>query len=296
MKIPRKAAAVLGAAAVAASPLNAIAAAPAFPTQGDAIYTEGHGMCTLGYNDHAKGVSYVAAHCGSEGARVSMFNPVTEEFGEEIGTFHPSKAYASTHLANDWGTITWDPGVTMGKNVYSTDKIVPLSQIKRGDTVCHHGQTTHQGTNDKSCGTYYDNVGNTLVVQMESGVPGDSGGPVWVEGKGFAGVASAGASAFNPIGGKPVGKKLFFGAVPEDGRNYSMEELARVVGKAGGTIVDPPYTSTNDNSSTSSSDSSDRSDSTSSSSEMSDLQIAMIVISVLVTVLPMIAQLAQSFL
>ena len=124
-------AAVAVATAMAVSPAAALAAAPSVVEQGKAIYIEGHGACTIGYNDAANHKSYTAGHCGSEGARVSLLDRATMEFSEEMGTFHPSKNFTRLPY-NDWGWIEWDQGVQIAGNSYSGDRVLTKDDVKIG--------------------------------------------------------------------------------------------------------------------------------------------------------------------
>lgn len=232
MKISRKAAAVLGAAAVAASPLTAFAAAPSAPVQGSAVSIGDRGMCTIGYNDRARGVSYLAGHCGYKGDRVRLMDAATGQTSRTLGTFYPSEKYDASSFSNDWGVIKWDRGVKMGANIYSGETIIPLRDVKAGDEVCHHGETTHQGTSNVNCGPYYGRLGQIFAVNMDSGRPGDSGGPLWVKGKGFIGVASATGQTFTTQGSG----QAFAGAAPKNGQAFTAQDLMVLTGKAAGTF------------------------------------------------------------
>lgn len=218
--------------AIASTSTFAVAAVPTVVEQGKAVYIEGYGSCTIGYNDPAKAVSYLAAHCGEEGARVSLLDRTTGEFSEEMGTFHPSTVYTRLPY-NDWARIEWDDGVQMGSNSFSGDRILRKDEVHVGDKVCSHGETTHTGTRDVSCGTFGGWSGESFGVQETSWQQGDSGGPVWVPERGFLGVISAApvGSLQAPammIGGKKVeGKHTSWGTAPRDGETMSETQYTK---------------------------------------------------------------------
>ncbi|WP_141743322.1 hypothetical protein [Corynebacterium sp. HMSC08F01] len=231
--------AAAGAAALVLSPAVATAATPTVVEQGKAIYIEGHGACTIGYNDVANRKSYTAAHCGSEGARVSLMDRATMEFSEEMGTFHPSKNFTRLPY-NDWGWIEWDAGVAIAGNSYSGDKVLIKDDVKIGDEVCSHGETSHMGTRNILCGTFAGWSAESFGVQLEGWQQGDSGGPVWVPGRGFLGVMSAAALGETKapsivIGGKrQTGKPVGWAASIHDGETLSDYQFQIDFAKAGG--------------------------------------------------------------
>lgn len=177
--------------------------------QGTSVYVQGTGVCTVGYNDYANRRSFVAAHCGRDGARVELAGPRTGA----AGTFYRSKAYDG-HLSNDWAAIQWDPGVRMGPNSMSGNAWVHPSDIRLGETVCYFGRTSHAG-GGRTCGAFAGSADNTFFVDAALTRPGDSGGPVWVPGRGFVGVVSS-AWASKPLSSGRAGD-FVVGVVPRDG-------------------------------------------------------------------------------
>lgn len=159
------------------------------------------GRCTLGYVDRRAGIAYVAAHCGIAG------QPVYNTRGQIIGYFDASNfitqtlstpfysvASVSPALSNalfsgaskDIATIRFVPGVVPGGNSFSGDRIMPLSQIRSGDTLCATGAVSRR----ISCGKV-DRVRGETIFAYHGGLRhGDSGGPAWIPGKGFVGVNS----------------------------------------------------------------------------------------------------------
>ncbi|OEY23324.1 hypothetical protein A0K93_03800 [Corynebacterium sp. BCW_4722] len=224
MKKFRASVATLAATAAVLSPATASAAAPTQPVQGMTISIGMTSECTLGFNDHARGVSYTAAHCANGvNNRVRLVNTRTGQKSRTLGTITPSSRYVSSQLGNDWAEIVWDKGVTLGANPYSGDTMLTLDQVKRGEVVCYHGETTHRGTNKDSCGSYVGSVEESFVTDIADGLPGDSGGPIWVKDRGFIGVVSAGTPKTG-IGTPPVingmaleGDPVLWGSAPRDG-------------------------------------------------------------------------------
>lgn len=209
--------------ALAATPAFAVAApvvndAPPAATpvvnQGDLVDVVGKGRCTIAFNDRGQNVSYTAGHCGEEGDRAIV---VGEGF-RASGTFHPSSAMnADEGTANDWGVIHWADGVKLGKNGISGDAVVAPSLMRSGDPVCVYGAASKKTT----CGSFAGAIGNNLYWDGPSGKPGDSGGPVWVEGKGFLSLYTGVSLA---VGSKGEEGRLNRSSVPENGPQVSPEE------------------------------------------------------------------------
>lgn len=143
--------------------------------QGETIFTLGH-QCTVGYIDHHASRVYTAGHCGQNGASVL----VKEENYLNIGTFNTN--YNWDIHRNDFGWIDV-PRHFLGQNKYSGNNIA--TNISRGDKICSYGSYS----NKTYCGVVRGQDGN-LVLSGAGGIPGDSGGPAWIPGKGFVGVYS----------------------------------------------------------------------------------------------------------
>lgn len=193
------------ATAAAALFLAAPAAGAVTVGQGDAVVVNGS-ECTVGFNGERE--SFTAAHCGTSGDRVrKVLDDGT--WSPAIGTLDTSPR--SEETTNDWARIRWDAGVELGPNEYTGDAQIPLDDIRRGETVCYYGWATGAAT----CGTYYARVGNSFLVDVEPGAPGDSGGPMWIPGRGFVGVHSASLEGRDNLTGRT--KAFTLGATTADG-------------------------------------------------------------------------------
>ncbi|OHF40301.1 hypothetical protein [Corynebacterium sp. HMSC074A01] len=173
--------------------------------QGDEILTDevlSYGSCTLGYVDRRAGIGYTAGHCGFAG------QPVLNTRRQIIGYFESSTMITrKANLYLDYGAqifpelgkytyrgpmadtarIRFVPGVTVGGNSLSGDRIVPLREIRSGDKVCATGISSRR----VSCGVVDRVHGQTIFAHHTGLRHGDSGGPAWIPGKGFIGVNSA---------------------------------------------------------------------------------------------------------
>ena len=209
--------------AVAAPVVNdAPPAATPVVNQGDLVDVVGKGRCTIAFNDRGQNVSYTAGHCGEEGDRALVMG----EGFRASGTFHPSSAMnADEGTANDWGVIRWADGVKLGKNAISGDAVVAPSLMRSGDPVCVYGGTSKKTT----CGSFAGAIGNNLYWDGPSGKPGDSGGPVWAEGKGFLSVDTGVSLA---VGSKGEEGRLNRSSVPDNGPQVSPEEELELLAQA----------------------------------------------------------------
>ena len=190
--------------------------------QGDSVDVLGKGRCTLAFNDRGQNVSYTAGHCGQEGDRAVV---VGKGF-RATGTFHPSAAMNEDEgTANDWGVIRWDDGVKLGANGISGDSVVAPSLMRSGDPVCVYGAASKKTT----CGSFAGVLGNNLYWDGPSGKPGDSGGPVWVEGKGFLSIYTGVSLA---VGSNGEEGRLNRSSVPDNGPQVSPEEELELLAEA----------------------------------------------------------------
>lgn len=221
MVFPRARVAALSALLAAALvPAPAQAMAP-LVTQGDTVTVAGRGACTIGFNDPSQRVSYTAGHCGENGERVVAG---TDAFGPQAtGTFHPSSEWGKSSTGNDWGIIRWDDTVRIGPNRYTDDVVVSPADVQAGDRVCMFGAASKS----KLCGPYSGRVHNNVYWDGPVGVPGDSGGPVWVEGRGLLGVYS-GISIISDSTGREA--RLLRASKPKNGPGVSGVDEIEFIG------------------------------------------------------------------
>lgn len=197
------AAALLVLAAPAPAPAQTVLAA----SQGGRIFVDNLGTdnltaCTIGYNDTRNRRSYTAAHCTvhngdylPQGAVVYLADEQGRQRTEPAGLIFPALAYDAKSGANDWAVIYWFDGVDVGRNPFG-GAYVPISELTTNDTICYHGYASHGATRESSCGKFVGTIENTTYFDAP-GLPkhGDSGGPVFVPGRGLIGVIS-GANYF----------------------------------------------------------------------------------------------------
>lgn len=197
--------------------------APATPVvgQGDSVYVEGNGLCTIAFNDPGQRASYTAGHCGAEGDRAI----VSGEGFRATGTFYPSAKLGQTGTANDWGMIRWADGVELGPNSRTGNAVVAPSTLRSGDPVCVYGAATKKTT----CGSFAGRLGNNIYWDGPSGKPGDSGGPVWVEGKGFLSVYTGISLAVSEKGEQG---RLNRSSVPDNGPEVAPEDELELIATA----------------------------------------------------------------
>lgn len=175
--------------------------------QGDPVYIGNQGLwCTAGYVDNANHKLYIAAHCFEKRA-----DPESPVFGEPVYTkdrtvighytagTYVDTAYDSAEnpvTAVDTAEITLADGVR-GENTYSGDTVVRWSDIDpQNDTACFTGVTTQLVRGRVVCGTFnkYGEASKSLYVHGDvRALGGDSGGPIWIPGKGFLGVITGDA-------------------------------------------------------------------------------------------------------
>ena len=151
-------------------------------TQGDRVRVDKPGKsegsyCTVGYVQPATAVAYTAGHCGDDGADV--FN----EQGDAIGVFRHSPSYTGDVGGGDVGYILLGDGVEIGANHYSGDGIV--TGIAGSDQICVYGATSKKVICGELIAHRNDAVGLIHINVPVTG--GDSGGPVWIPGRGVIG-------------------------------------------------------------------------------------------------------------
>lgn len=154
--------------------------------QGDKLDNNG---CTIGYIDMDRMKAYSAAHCKHEKGEQAWSN------GKNIGVFgrgennqsldnHGFDGVVDTVEINLYDNIE-------GKNSFSGDNVVKFNDISIGDKVCFMGRATITPYCDGKVKSF---SGKARVISHGdyNSIPGDSGGPAWIPGKGFIGIVTAG--------------------------------------------------------------------------------------------------------
>ncbi|AQQ15841.1 hypothetical protein CGLAU_09450 [Corynebacterium glaucum] len=184
---------MLAGQSVLATPAAGAPAEPAVARQGGKIAIDVGSQfktCTIGHNVPGAQTSFTAAHCGIEGAEVYLTDAAGNRMADPAGKFSPSPQFETRESSNDFGVIEWYDSVVVEENRFG-GAAVPSSSIVSGDQVCYYGFASHNATETPSCGIYLGNVEQSLFFDTP-GWPkdGDSGGPVFVPGKGVVGVLS----------------------------------------------------------------------------------------------------------
>ncbi|MEH0146515.1 hypothetical protein V6D40_02400 [Corynebacterium sp. Q4381] len=187
--------------AVAVAAVMAIGAAPAANaqivgvTQGKTIRVGSNSQCTLGFIDKTESeqVGYTAAHCGRSNDRVAV--QVGGQW-HNIGRFKPSANYVAPGTGSDWGRVEFDRPLH-GYNRYTGDTAADIADLRPGDRICFHGAASGSTT----CSNLIGTLGGNIYWEDTGAVAGDSGSPVWIEGRdGFLGVFTGQNIVYTPGG------------------------------------------------------------------------------------------------
>ncbi|MBA5244792.1 MULTISPECIES: trypsin-like serine protease [Corynebacterium] len=140
--------------------------------QGDFLYNaDGKPVCRVGYVDDNR--LYFATDCGHK----YLYTVLGREVAVVEGGAYQNHRTATTTLVDSyWGE---------GENLPGADRIVPWDELAPGDPICTTGKTS----GEEACTTLLGFDGPRLV--LERPFEGDfaiPGGPLWIPGKGFAGV------------------------------------------------------------------------------------------------------------
>lgn len=150
-------------------------------TQGDRIFINMIGSragCTLAHIDHGKRQALTSSHCVTVPGMT-----VTDAHGTPIGRVL-TPTMSPIFGQNDYARIALNPGVR-GHNRFSGDAIIHPAHVRPGERVCHYGATTRT----ERCGWVHAVRGGAIIFKGVHGtVFGDSGGPVWIPGRGLVGV------------------------------------------------------------------------------------------------------------
>ena len=185
----------------APSPSPELPPKPAVPVtnQGDkiGIKDEATGslwICTLGFVDKAQSKGYVAAHCLAAAQKPVFY---TSDFSRRLGVGYndqedPSEnvyTFGDNNYREDRAYFIFDDKENIGSNIYSGDRVLAASEIQSGERACFYGATSQK----IKCGSVVNTNNTAVQIKLDNGeamIPGDSGGPMWIVGRGFAGVNS----------------------------------------------------------------------------------------------------------
>lgn len=165
------------AALTALATILGIVVTPPRVNQGDVVTINGRDTCTVTYI--ADGYLYTAGHCTRVGDTITHRTL--------LGSYAP--VGTTTHVVDtateDYAVIALNRGVT-GTNTYATNP-QPLTNVEPGDMVCHYARQTTTIT----CAHATTTGATTLWLPgTHTILPGDSGGPAWVPGKGLVGAVT----------------------------------------------------------------------------------------------------------
>lgn len=149
--------------------------------QGDLIYIRDR-ACTIGYIDKVNKIAYTAGHCGFTDEKVNVMNSSRQT----IGTLYTEYSRERTpYVSADQAVIQLNDNVKPGENTFSGDVKLHYTNVSEGDTICSFSRMNQR----TMCGTVLYTAHNSVgATRSAAGVRGDSGGPAWIEGKGFVGL------------------------------------------------------------------------------------------------------------
>lgn len=180
----KKFAAAFAGLLTAATLLSPFADARPVVNQGDRVFLKlgsASSGCTVGYVDHARNQAVVSRHCVNV-----PFQPVHNAAGQRIGTVVSPSGWTALPLAqNDFAYFTLD-GAAAGANKFSGNAKVHPSHVRPGEEVCTVGATTQR----QLCGRVKSVRGHIVTSDIVGTGRGDSGGPMWIPGRGLVGVHS----------------------------------------------------------------------------------------------------------
>ncbi|CAB0872188.1 hypothetical protein FRC0360_02012 [Corynebacterium diphtheriae] len=160
--------------------------------QGDSLLVRADGnmlgVCTVGFVDTENNRIWTDAHCGENGAAVM------DNFQNPIGTLHhvyPSEwerlqnvrgiQWSTNSRASDVAYVEITDPEVLGRNYFSQNSIAREPAV--GDNLCNYG-----GRTDRVACSPIVTINGPVVITADNGSDhGDSGGPAWIEGKGYVG-------------------------------------------------------------------------------------------------------------
>lgn len=153
--------------------------------QGDRLDNSG---CTIGYIDLERRKAYSAAHCRHTKGGQAWSN------GKNIGVFGRGENNQTLKDGEDGVVDTVEINLYSNvdaENIFSGNKVVKFEDIAIGDKMCFMGRATLK----PYCGGKVSRILSRarLIIHGDyNSIPGDSGGPAWIPGKGYVGLVSAG--------------------------------------------------------------------------------------------------------
>lgn len=158
-------------------------------SQGDKVFIDKRKTCTVGYIDKEQGLAYIAEHCAVSGETEQVHDGEGYFIGTITSRYDDHNSYGALHpqkMSEDFNAIKVDTShVFLGDNKYSGDHKVNISDVAQDDEMCMYSR--RQGR--VNCGHVSATIGSIIVGDSQTeGEKGDSGGPVWIPGKGFIGV------------------------------------------------------------------------------------------------------------
>ena len=144
------------------------------------------GVCSVGFVDAIQRKLYVAAHCAIPERERDASEREVMLRDTVIGEIDYNQNYNEGNMANDWTVINvTNDNIELKPNRFSGDNIVSPENVKPGDKIYTYGATSGM-----SEGVVFGVKGNQIYITKSVIDHGDSGGPSWIEGKGFVGVLS----------------------------------------------------------------------------------------------------------
>lgn len=168
--------------------------------QGDKVSSVKNGStssCTIGYVDAENRQFHIAEHCVSDSGR--FYNENSRLIGKVSALARTETTEDNAH--EDVAVVDLLDDVDIGGNPYSGDIAVDSEDISLRDQICMYGHTTKV----IQCGVIRSLDDDVVTTSGKiAPQPGDSGGPAWIPGKGYVGVASTSMSRTILFNGQKV--------------------------------------------------------------------------------------------
>lgn len=178
--------------------------------QGDVIYnfspmeTIGDNMnietiqsmqCTVGFVQKPENLLWTSSHCFKDGDIVydKDFNKIGIADRYYDGDIFKDRENPDIHflMSKDFTIIHLEPYIIAGKNYFSGDSIVPNDSTSPEEEVCSFSRMENKSYCGRILEKHHlsDNYDSLLWSNLPI-IKGDSGGPVWIKGKGILGIQS----------------------------------------------------------------------------------------------------------